>query len=166
MQRELLSLHSKNLQKHDQVVSRHGIDTSLQSTEQLIRKLVNAPAGEDARPQLKQTLTRPGMEEVEDRLEESLEQLDCLLNGIKAGAKEQQIAKLGSKYNLVGDSTSGDGGGAYGKKKQLEQKQAFEYQQPFNLRQQEPEPKKAPSERTAPLLAPPRAKPDVTRPEA
>lgn len=64
------------------------------------------------------------MEEVEDRLEESLEQLDCLLNGIKAGdakAKEQQIAKIGSKYNLVGVAeSSGDAGGAYGKKKQLE----------------------------------------------
>ena len=45
----------------------------------------------------KQTLSQPGKEDdpLEERLEESLENLDNLLEGLKKGSKEQEIAKLG-----------------------------------------------------------------------
>jgi hypothetical protein len=35
-------------------------------------------------------------------LEESLENLDNLLEGLKKGSKEQEIAKLGQKFNIPG----------------------------------------------------------------
>ncbi len=72
-----------------------------------------------------------------------MEQLDCLLNGIKKGdikAKEQKIAQIGQKYNL-NLVEGGDSDGGYGKKKQLEQK-PFEYQQPFNMKEGAVETKK------------------------
>ena len=47
LQRELLQIHKKNMTKHDQVVSKNNIDTSIQNTEQLLRKLVNAPADQN-----------------------------------------------------------------------------------------------------------------------
>lgn len=79
------------------------IDSSIQNTEQLIRKLVNVPPSIDKAKydQTKHNDTlRPGNEEPEDRIEESLEQLDILLNGIKQGDKEKEIAKLGEKYGV------------------------------------------------------------------
>lgn len=66
---------------------------------------------------------------MEEQIEESLENLDNLLEGIKKGnpkAKEQEIAKLGKKYNLIpqneGIQKSDEGG--YGKKAK---QSAFEY---------------------------------------
>lgn len=49
---------------------------------------------------------KPGFEDapMEEQIEESLENLDNLLEGLKKGnskAKEQEIAKLGKKYNLI-----------------------------------------------------------------
>ena len=41
---------------------------------------------------------------MEEQIEESLENLDNLLEGLKKGnskAKEQEIAKLGKLYNLI-----------------------------------------------------------------
>jgi len=78
-------------------------------------------------------MSQPGKEEnpLEEQLEESLENLDHLLEGLKKGAKEQEIAKIGQKYRIPGLTTSeqeSGGGGArpegYGKKSQ----KAFEYE--------------------------------------
>ena len=49
---------------------------------------------------------KPGFEDapMEEQIEESLENLDNLLEGLKKGnskVKEQEIAKLGKKYNLI-----------------------------------------------------------------
>ena len=90
-----------------------------------------------------QKTLRPGDDAQEDRLEESLEQLDNLLNGLKQGdakSKEQEIAKLEKKYgigNLGKDEESKQEG--YGKKNQqltLANKKAFDYEQPFNVKKQ------------------------------
>jgi hypothetical protein len=55
---------------------------------------------------------RPGVnEQLEDQIEESLENLDNLLNNIKSGdhaKKEQEILKIGKKYNIEFNL---DGGG-------------------------------------------------------
>lgn len=99
LQRELLQIHKKNMTKHDQVVSKNNIDTSIQNTEQLLRKLVNAPADQSKPTNLPQKSrpSQPGKEDdpLEEQIEESLENLDHLLEGLKKGTKEQEIAKLG-----------------------------------------------------------------------
>lgn len=43
LQREILALHKQNLHKHHQVVTKYHIDTTIQNTEGLIRKMVNLP---------------------------------------------------------------------------------------------------------------------------
>ena len=58
---------------------------------------------------------------MEEQIEESLENLDNLLEGLKKGnskAKEQEIAKLGKKYNLIPYNEGGlqNDEGGYGKK--------------------------------------------------
>ena len=103
LQRELLQIHKKNLTKHNEVISKNNIDTSIQNTEQLLRKLVNAPAA-DHKQQSSNNLppksrpSQPGKEDdplEEQMIEESLENLDHLLEGLKKGTKEQEIARLG-----------------------------------------------------------------------
>lgn len=59
---------------------------------------------------------------MEEQIEESLENLDNLLEGLKKGnskAKEQEIAKLGKKYNLIPQNEGAfktEEAGGYGKK--------------------------------------------------
>ena len=78
--------------KHNDVVAKNKIDTSIATTEQLVRKLVNAPTDIKSSDNLggKKTLSQPGKEDdpLEERLEESLENLDNLLEGLKKGSKE------------------------------------------------------------------------------
>ena len=131
LQRELLQIHKKNMTKHDQVVSKNNIDTSIQNTEQLLRKLVNAPADLKQSSNLppKSRPSQPGKEDdpLEEQIEESLENLDHLLEGLKKGTKEQEIAKLGQKFNIPGmEGQAIKGKDGYGKKSQ----NAFEYEQP------------------------------------
>lgn len=67
-------------------------------------------------------------------MEESLEQLDLLLNGMKKGdvkAKEQEIAKLGKKYGIGEEPAKSTEAGGYGKKAQsltTANMKAFDYQ--------------------------------------
>jgi hypothetical protein len=68
------------------VVEKFNIDTKIQNTEQLVRKLVNLPTEEGVQGKQagKGKLNRPGVEEkLEEQIEESLENLDNLLNNIK-----------------------------------------------------------------------------------
>ena len=44
IQRELMQLHQKNLGKHAKVLQKFKIDTSLKSTEELLRKFLCIPA--------------------------------------------------------------------------------------------------------------------------
>jgi hypothetical protein len=99
--------------------------------------LVNAPTDvkSSEHPPSKKVPSQPGKEDdpLEEQLEESIENLDNLLEGLKKGSKEQEIAKLGQKFNIPGM----DGGvpnkgnhDGYGKKS----KQAFEYEQPFEVK--------------------------------
>ena len=43
LQRELMSLHQKNLHKHAVVLQKFKIDTSLKSTEDLLRRMMCLP---------------------------------------------------------------------------------------------------------------------------
>ena len=101
------------------MVSKHGIDTGLKSTEQLVRKMVGEQAGE-------RTGDRPG--DKEQQVEESLENLDMLLAGIRNGRKEEEIVRVGKKYKIefddgcLGREDGGERDG-YGKKGG----QVFEY---------------------------------------
>jgi hypothetical protein len=83
--------------------------------------MVNAPQSDQNENQPKVNKPqRPGFEDapMEEQIEESLENLDNLLEGMKKGnskAKEQEIAKLGKKFNILpqNETTSEVG---YGKK--------------------------------------------------
>ena len=62
---------------------------------------------------------------MEEQIEESLENLDNLLEGLKKGTKEQEIAKLGQKFNIPGMES-----GVTAKEREgygLKSKKAFEY---------------------------------------
>ena len=72
LQRELLNIHKSNIHKHHQVVEKFQIDTKIKNTEELVRKLVNAPSNNndgnrvDKNEQMiknKNQLMRPGVSE-------------------------------------------------------------------------------------------------------
>jgi hypothetical protein len=92
LQKELLQIHKKNLNKHNEIVAKNNIDTSISNTEQLVRKLVNAPPDSKATDSNinKKVPAKPGKEDdpLEEQIEESLENLDNLLDGLKKGSKE------------------------------------------------------------------------------
>ena len=63
LQRELLCLHKNTLHKHHQVVQKYGIDTKIENTEQLLRKMVNAPAKSiNDKGDMKNGPMRPGVD--------------------------------------------------------------------------------------------------------
>ena len=41
LQREISKMHLKNIHKHAQFVRKHKIDTQIQNTEQMVRKMVS-----------------------------------------------------------------------------------------------------------------------------
>lgn len=91
LQRELIQIHKKNLNKHNEIVTKNNIDTQISNTEDLVRKLVNAPKSERSSNQkMKKGPAKPGKEDdpLEEQIEESLENLDNLLEGLKKGSKE------------------------------------------------------------------------------
>ena len=73
---------------------------------------------------------------MENQIEESLENLDNLLNNIRSkepGKREEEIKRIGQKYNLEFNLNQEDqdgGNGNYGKAQKV-----FEYKQPFTVQQ-------------------------------
>eukprot|EP00347_Sterkiella_histriomuscorum_P024504 403330880 len=148
LQREILNLHMKNLHKHHQVVEKNQIDTKIKSTGELVRKIVNLPQNQSQNNQQisnksvisQNQLMRPGVyEQEEDKIMESLDNLDLLLQNKNDPIKrEEAIYKIGQKLNIdfnlnqdiqerkVNENKVSEG---YGKAKQ--NAQVFEYQQPF-----------------------------------
>ena len=56
LQREIKQMHLKNLHKHAQVARKHKIDTGIQNTEQMVRRMVSSErpisGSNQERPQL------------------------------------------------------------------------------------------------------------------
>lgn len=55
LQREIMKLHLNNIGKHQQVINKNKINTNIKTTEELVRKMLNAPDDHKAgfrRPQL------------------------------------------------------------------------------------------------------------------
>ncbi|CDW76678.1 UNKNOWN [Stylonychia lemnae] len=150
IQRELLNIHKSNIHKHHQVVEKFQIDTKIKNTEELVRKLVNAPAQSQSNAENaykneqllknKNQLMRPGVsEKLEEQIEESLENLDNLLNNMKSKdpqKREAEILKIGKKYNidfnLSAEAQENTQSNLIGYSKQVIQS----YQQPFNYNDQ------------------------------
>jgi hypothetical protein len=82
LQRELLKMNQNNLAKHAKVIKANGINTKIQNTEQLVRKMMNAEDKNDCKRQpLHQKLDRPDFPQSLDEadIQESIDNLDMLL---------------------------------------------------------------------------------------
>lgn len=44
VQKELMIIHKQSLPMHDAVIQKNNIDTTIQTSEEMFRKIVNAPA--------------------------------------------------------------------------------------------------------------------------
>lgn len=96
------------------------------------------PSNEVVQGKSKHNIMRPGVnDELEDQIEESLENLDNLLTNIKSNdpkRRENEIMKLGQKFNIDLNNIDNDEKFNYGKANNPSGK-VFEYQQPFQVSQ-------------------------------
>ena len=110
LQRELLNMKKQNLHKHSKVLRQNHIDTKIQNTEQLVRKMLHVPdASTNAKVPLHmkkdtsgERLMKPGIESLDElQIQESLDNLDMLLANLnnKQGKKEA-MGKLSDKYGI------------------------------------------------------------------
>lgn len=115
-----MSLHQKNLHKHAKVLQKFRIDTSLKSTEDLLRRMMCLPKTQQNQEQRRlyemksavnkkpsEFKTRPECNDDDqvDALLESIENLDKILANIGSGQKEKVIEQMATKFGLFEKET-------------------------------------------------------------
>ena len=85
------------------MAKQNGIDTKITTTEQLVKKMIGVKDDKPTRAPLhkKASPTRQAQAQEEDKILQSLDNLDMLLANLSDKAqKEQTVEKLGAKYGV------------------------------------------------------------------